>query len=219
MLCCTGVVAQDKPVDKPVVKAEITIDGETEASVGDLVVLSVEQSKATSFKWIMIPESDNFLVIDDGKRAVFSSGVGGQFQFVVACALNDTCDVIVHTLVIDGEPVTPVDSLTRRLKGYCDQIDSATKKDDCLKLAQSFSSIALIADQGKLTTIEEIIEATFNSNQDALGSSLDDWLPFRNGLATELKTLAENGQLPDVQAHIDMWKKISSTLKEYASTI
>lgn len=209
-------------VDEPVAEkevAELIVEGPIKVKAGDLVVISVEKSRAASFKWIVMPSTDNFLVIDGGKRVVFSSGVGGDYKFIVACSLGDTCDVAVHTVTVMGEPATPADSLASRIASWCEQVNSESKRDECLALAQSFSSVALVMEGGTLTTPSEIVKATFKSNQDALGSSLDAWLPFRNGLAKELGQMAEKGSLPDTESHIKVWKAIAAALRDYASTL
>jgi hypothetical protein len=207
-----------EPVDEPDV-ARLVVEGPVKVKAGDLVVISVEKSRAASFKWIIMPSTDNFLVIDGGKRVVFSSGVGGDYRFIVACSLGDTCDVAVHTVTVVGEAATPADNLASRIASWCDQVDTSAKRDECLALAQSFSSVALVMEGGTLTTPGEIVKATFKSNQDALGESLSDWEPFRKGLAQELGTMAEKGQLPDTESHVKVWKAIAAALREYASTL
>jgi hypothetical protein len=207
-----------EPVDEPEV-AKLVVEGPTKVKAGDLVVISVEKSRAASFKWIVLPSTDNFLVIDQGKRVVFSSGVGGEFRFIVACSLGDTCDVAVHTVTVVGEAATPADNLASKIALWCDQIQSESKRDECLALAQSFSSVAMVMEGGTLTTPAEIVKATFKSNQDALGDSLEAWTPFRKGLAQELGTMADKGELPDTESHIKVWKAIAAALRDYASTL
>lgn len=207
-----------EPVDSPD-QAKLVVEGPTKVKAGDLVVISVEASRAASFEWKVLPSTDNFLVIDEGRRVVFSSGVGGEFIFIVACSLGDTCDLAVHTVTVIGEAATPADSLASRVAMWCDKVESPNKRDECLALAQSFSSVALVMEGGTLTTPAEIVKATFKSNQDALGDSLDNWLPFRNGLAEELSKMASKGELPDTAAHVKVWKAIAAALREYASTL
>jgi hypothetical protein len=199
--------------------AELVVEGPTKVKAGDLVVISVEKSRAASFKWIVLPSTDNYLVIDGGKRVVFSSGAGGEFRFIVACSLGDTCDVAVHTVTVKGEPATPADNLASRIASWCDQVQSESKRDECLALAQSFSSVAMVMEGGTLTTPSEIVKATFKSNQDALGQSLDNWLPFRNGLAAELGKMSESGTLTDAASHVQVWKAVATALREYASNM
>jgi hypothetical protein len=74
-------------------------------------------------------------------------------------------------------------------------------------------------DGGTLTTPAAIVKATFKSNQDALGESLENWLPFRQGLARELTKMAKAKELTDTVSHIKVWKAIAGALREYASTL
>lgn len=207
-----------EPVDNPA-EAKLVVTGATKVKTGDLVVISVENSRAASFKWIVMPSTNNFLVIDGGKRVVFSSGVGGVFKFVVACGLGDTCDVAVHTVTVVGEPATPADNLASKIAQWCSEVQSESKRDECLALAQSFSSVALVMEGGTLTTPSDIVKATFKSNQDALGDSLENWLPFRLGLAAELTKMSDAKQLTDTASHIKVWKAVAVALREYASTL
>lgn len=210
-------ITQDPVV--PPKTANIVFSGPSKCKAGDLVVLSVEGSHASSFKWTILPSTDNFLVIDGGKRAVFSSGVGGEFKFIVACAYKDTCDVYVHTLVVNGDKPQPTDNLSSKIAFHCDKVDSVTKRDDCIKLAQSFASVAMVMEGGNLNTPSDIVQATAKSNKDALGDRLDDWKPFRSGLASELEALAKAGHLTDTASHVRVWKIIADALREYATTL
>lgn len=211
------VVITQEPVEDAAT-AKLVVEGPTKVKAGDLVVISVAGSNAESFKWIM-PVTDNILVIEDGKRVIFSSGVGGEYRFIVACSLGGTCDVAEHTVTVLGAKPTPADILASRIAFYCEKVQSDTKRDDCLKLAQSFSSVAMVMEGGTLVTPADIVEATFKSNQDALGLKLSDWLPFREGMAKELKALADSGKLTDTASHITAWKAIAQALREYAATL
>lgn len=199
--------------------AKLVVEGPSRVDIGDLVVISVEGSHAESFKWIVMPSTDNYLVIDEGRRIVFSSGVGGEFVFIVACGLGDTCDLAVHKLTVSGEPAKPATGLSSKIASWCDQVQSDNKRDECLALAQSFSSVALVMEGGTLTTPVDIVKATYRSNQDALGSSLEAWRPFRNGLADELSKMSQAGELSDTASHIKVWKEVANELREYASKL
>lgn len=214
----TPVVITQEPVDGPDV-AKLVVEGPTKVKAGDLVVISVEKSRAASFKWIVLPSTNNFLVIDEGKRIVFSSGVGGDFKFIVACSLGDTCDVAVHTVTVIGEAAGPTNNLSSRIALWCEDVQSDSKRDDCLKLAQSFSSVASVMEGKSLTTPSEFVSATYKSNQDALGDKIEDWTPFRENMADYLTQLAEDGKLETTQDHVKVWRAIAEGLREYADTL
>jgi len=209
----TQTITQDPTV------AKLVITGPNKVSPGNLVVISVEGSDAKSFKWLILPSTNNYLVIEDGRRVVFSSGTGGTYTFIVACSLGDTCDLGIHTVTVTGESDKPVDSLTSKIALWCNDVQTDEKRDECLALAQSFASVASEMEGGTLTTPLEIVRATFKSNKEALGDSLDNWIPFRDGLSTQLKKMAASKELTDVASHIRVWKAIAIGLREYASTL
>ena len=204
-------------VDEPVSQAHLVVVGPEKVKMGELVVISVEESDAASYKWIVIPETKDFMVIDGGKRAVFSSGKGGTYKFFISCALGGTVDSAVHVVVVKGGVPQPSDNLATMLYYYCGKVESDTKFHDCIALAQSFESVALI--MGDDATPAEIVGATYKSNQNALGNKLDNWLPFREGLSRELKAMADKGKLSDTASHIRVWKQIANALRAYASTL
>jgi hypothetical protein len=196
--------------------ARVVLKAPDKARIGQLIVLDVSESVAASFKWEVRAKTPNFLVIDNGKRAVFSTEVGGEFTFTIAAAKGDTIDVVIHTIKIDGVP-SPTDDLATRVAVWCDPVASPTKRDDALKLAQSFSSLsALITPQ---MTPEEIISATKNSTRDALGDNLKHWTPFLDGLGEEMTKLSAAGQLNDADSHRRVWKAIADALGDYAETL
>lgn len=195
----------------------IVLKAPEKAKVGQLVILDVSESVANSFKWECQQKTSNFLVIDGGRRAVFSAETGGQYTFVIAAAKEDMVDVKIHTIKVPSEAANPGDELSAKIASWCEPITSATKRDDALKLAQSFSSVcAVITDE---MSPADIVEATKKSNVDALGSSLENWVPFLKGLQAELKATAEAGKLSDTESHRLMWRSVAEGLKEYAETL
>ncbi len=199
-------------------QAKLIITGVSEAQVGDLVVISVEDSNAASFKWMVTPSTDNILVIDDGKRIVFSSGVLGKYNFTVACALGDTVDLASHTVDIVS-PAEPLSELESKITSWCELINSSNKRDECLALSQSFSSIGTMIEAGKLLTPDEIVAATSLSNKAALGDSLELWQPFRDGIVKHLTEIAGEGKLSDPASHTKVWMEIAEALRKTAETL
>lgn len=199
-------------------QAKLIITGVSEAQVGDLVVISVEDSNAASFKWMITPSTDNILVIDGGKRIVFSSGKLGQYTFTVACALGDTVDLATHTVDI-VPPAKPLSVLQSKITSWCELINSSNKQGECLALSQSFSSIAAMIEAGQLVTADEIVAATSLSNKTALGDSLETWLPFRDGLVKHLTEIAAKGELSNPESHTKVWREIAEILLIISKTL
>jgi hypothetical protein len=208
-----------QPVPNVVVsdEAKIIIKAPVKAKVGELVVLDVTESNADSFKWELRVKTKNFLVIDGGRRAIFTAEAGGEYVFVVACAKAGTVDVVIHTIVVAGGPAEPSADIGAKVKEWCDKVASDTKRDDAMKLAQSFSSVSAVI-SGEMTP-DAIVEATKKSNRVALGKNLEAWVPFFDGLGDELRALGAAGKLPDSEAHRVVWEKIGEALKEYAEAM
>jgi hypothetical protein len=200
--------------------AAVIIKAPTSVPAGTLVVLDVSGSNATNFAWKVVPETPNFMVIDGGKRAVFS-GTGGEYLFIVCGGKGDTVDIKTHSIVVDGPivppgPPSPAD-IAAKVAKWCEPVDSPTKRDDALKLAQSFSSVAAVI--SPVMTPADIVDATRKSNQDALGSNVERWEPFLRSLQAELKSQAEAGLLPDTEAHAVAWRSVADGLKQYADKL
>jgi len=197
--------------------AKVVLKAPDKVKVGQLVTLDVSASTANTYSWKVIPPTENFRVIEGGKEAVFSSQTGGDYVFVIAVAKDDTVDVHVHTIKVTGGQPQPGDDLVTKVASWCEKVESPTKRDDALKLAQSFSSVSAVISE--TMTPADIVEATKKSNRDALGDNVEQWVPFLEGLQAELKTLAEAGKLEDTAAHAAMWRSIADGLKAYAETL
>jgi len=227
----TLVDSQGQPVSvdplNPNSKAEVVIDGPTEAKVGQLVRFDLSKSSGTMFKWKVIPSTTNFESYEGGRKAVFSADAPGEYTFVVACSLNGTVDVKTHTLKVGTGPAPPPvptptpgpnSVLASKILSWADAVNSVSKKQEAAKLGASFNSVADQIVPGQLTTPEEIITKTAESNRAALGTSLAAWVPCLTSLQAEMKSRADAGTLVTAEQHKAMWKEIASALRTYSST-
>lgn len=210
-------------------EAEIIIIAPTEVKIGELVILDVSQSIANEFEWMIVPETDDFLIIDDGRRAVFSSGVAGEFMFIIAGAVGDSVDVKRHVVRVVGntpppEPVDPIDpddpvsALSEKVGSWCGKIQSPTRTSDATKIAAAFESIAAQIDAGTLTEPHKIVLATSKANREALGDQLQAWIPFLRSLQAELEQQADDGLLVTPAQHSVTWKEIAKGLRYFANS-
>lgn len=212
-----------EPTPKPGGLVEIVAPDKVKA--GDLVILAAD-GDADSFSWQVIPATDNFLQIDDGRRAVFSSGSPGKFMFVLAVAKDGKVEVKTHTIQVGGgvpaptPTPQPTDALSMKIAAWCEAVDSPTKRDDALKLSQSFISVAATISSGAIKTPQEILEVTKTANRVALGDAgVQAWAPFLESLRAELNALGKAGKLDDADAHAELWRAIGEGLKGYAESM
>lgn len=214
-------------------EAVVVITAPKEVKLGKLVVLDVSESTGNKFKWMVVPETEDFLVIDDGRRAVFSSGVPGEYMFIVACAAGDSVDVKKHIVRILGisppPPIDPIDpvnppnpihitsELGKKVTSWCEKVQSPTRSSEARQLAGGFESVASQIDAGILTSAYEIIQSTTDANKGALGDRLQVWIPFLRGLQSELEQRADDGTLVSPAQHSVAWKEIAKGLRYFAA--
>lgn len=211
-------------------EAEVIIAAPEEVKLGKLVVLDVSQSVGNKFEWMVVPETEDFLVIDEGRRAVFSSGVPGEFMFIVACAVNDSVDVKRHIVRVIGvtppppppnppqPPVNPSTALSKKVGTWCTTIQSPSRSGDAIKLAGAFEAVAAQIDAGTLVQPYDIITSTTEANRAALGEQLQAWIPFLRSLQAELEQRADDGLLVTPTQHSAVWKEIAKGLRYFASS-
>ncbi len=215
--------AYDNLAPGPVVnaKADVVIEGPTAIKIGQLARLDVAKSAGKTFKWKVLPATTDFEVYDDGRRAVFSSGVAGEYTFIVACANDNDVDVKTYVVkvgeggVVPGPvpgPVNPATGMVGKVAELTRLVNSPNKKAEAAKLAEGFNGVIKQIQDGQLSTVDQIIEAQKIANRTAVGNSLSLWVPFLEALQKEMKSQAESGLLVTPEQHAALWKQIAEGL-------
>lgn len=209
--------------------AKIIIHAPEMGEVGELIRLDVSESTGDDFKWIVVPTTLDFEVYQDGRKAVFSARKPGNYMFIIACSNAGTVDVITHTIKITGDnvpdpptpdvyPVVPKPAdgspLAAWMPYWCSQ--SKQEKNEAMKLAASFNSVAATIAAGVNTTPDQIIKATANANRQALGGSIDRWMPVLQALQGDLQARANAGLLQTPEQHAAAWREIAGGLMDYS---
>ena len=198
-------------------QAQVVFYAPAEVRIGQLVVIDVSASNASSFDWQVVPETQNFIVIDEGRRAVFSSETAGDYLFVVGAAKGETVDVASHRIRVGSGGAQPTANIASKVPDWCGKVQSPSKRDEALRLSQSFASVAAIVTPSMQAS--DIVAATVKSNRDALGSNIKNWEPFLAQLQVELEARVADGSLSNADSHIKAWREISQALAEYAKTV
>jgi hypothetical protein len=205
--------------------AKIIVRAPEVAEIGELVRFDVSASQAESFKWLLVPESADFEVYNDGQQAIFSARKTGEYMFIVACAYKGTVDVATHVVTVGtpvpkpGDyPVVEKPDTKAPIKEWVPYWCSLTVRpeEETRRLAESFEGVAATIAAGVHTTPEEIVKATGDANQQALGDSVDAWKPFLLSLQNEFKKRAKAGTLVSPEQHAEMWREIAAGLRVYA---
>ncbi|RLB77207.1 MAG: hypothetical protein DRH24_16625 [Deltaproteobacteria bacterium] len=204
----TLTLADDTPAPA---EAKVVLSAPAAAKIGELVRLDASKSVADSFKWIVIPESSDFLVYDGGARAVFSARVAGKYRFVLAVAKGGSVDVITYVVTVGKAPERPQSNDLRAWIPYW-RYQLNLPHEQAAALAASFDRVA--SRYEVLTKPQDWIKATAEANREALGDNIDQWVPLLDKIGAALRKMAENGQLKTPEQHRDVWKAIAEGLRK-----
>jgi len=167
--------------------------------IGELVTLDASASSAASFEWKIKPESLNFVVIENGKRAFFSSSENGDYIFFVAAAKENAVSCIIHSLRVEGQPIS--DKFTTLIRSWLPKNSNPLLLE---ALSRSFEESA------KAKDIETLIKMTAVANRAVLGVNLDQYKSF---LISFSEYLQKNYQGKSLEEHVALWLKIAAALK------
>jgi hypothetical protein len=187
-------------------QAKLVLVAPTSVRIGELVHLDVSESNAVEFRWLLVPDSVDFLVFDSGSRAVFSGREAGEYQIIIGCAVAGTLDVISHTIRVVGPPEVPENSAFDALIPYW-MWDNTLPSKGCMALADSFESIAARIEE--LPTPTDWIEATSQATRTVLGDRIDIWSGMLEKIGNELLRKAQAGELTTPEEHRKVWLEIA----------
>lgn len=199
-------------IQEPVGPDLVLVAPET-CEVGELVRLDLSQSKAIGLIWQVIPASTDFEVIDGGKRAVFSSRVGGVYRFIIAGARGDVASLIHHEIIVaGGAPDTgpgPAVSIDQRIVSWSKKVaEYPGKKTHAAGMAGVFRKMA----ETKDIKTDQILEATALANSAVLSADLEKWVPFLDLLGVELDAMVTASTLTTPEQYRATWLLIANGL-------
>lgn len=212
------VAGQSFPVagqeEEPSKESGIILRAQDEAEVGELVRFDASDSDVDGLTWQIIPYTEDFEVIEDGRRAFFSSRVGGRYLVIIAAAKDQKPFLQHHTIeVIGGEIAPGPENLAARVRRWAKKVDDYEGREaHALALAGVFRKLAT-ADE---VTVDGMLEATATANSAVLGDNLENWLPLLEPLGTELDVITEAGKLKTREDYKDVWLKIADGLEKAA---
>lgn len=184
-----------------------------EARVGQMVEFTAPEG--IKYDWKTIPETENFKVYEQGKKAVFSSEISGEYLVICGYTKGDGhVEVLVYRIVADNRAAP----LSLKVSNWCKSVASPSVKQDAMKLAESFRSVADLTEKGELADAEAVVVATADSNRAALGEQIINWKPFLEAMQKELIVMAESGTLPDAKSHVPIWDEIADALERFATS-
>jgi hypothetical protein len=188
----------------------IILDAPELADVGELVRFDASQSPV-NLTWQILPHTEDFEVIEGGKRAFFSSRVPGQYLIIVAGAKGDVPYLQHFTIIVDGGDFQPgpltlsrkVAAMVRKVKDY------EGKHADAARLAANFRKAVSSPD----VDIDTILNDTAVGNSAALGDNQAAWESFLVDLGGELDSFIDAGELNDLKQYKAVWLEIADGIE------
>lgn len=191
----------------------ITLVAPEVCEIGELVRLDARESLAHSLVWQIMPKTDDFEVVDGGRRAFLSSRKGGgEYLIIVVGAKDDQPFVTTHRLRVKGRQLPPT-TLAGKIERWVDKVEDYPEKNaHLIAMAEVFDRLA-----AQKIPIDEMLKATATANSAVLGrDGVEQWAPFLDELGLELDRMIDAGELGTEQQYVKTWREIAVTLKGIA---
>ena len=209
------ITQQDAPnVDE--LEPKIVLNAPTICEVGELVRIDLHDSTVvTTLLVVTIPGlqiTEDFEIIEDGRRAMFSSREPGEYVVMVAGAKGDEPFLAYQRISVEGDtsanPKRPnlgrqVSQWVRRVKPY------EKRRDHGKALADVFRTTADQAD----VNVDGMLEVTAHANSAVLASDFEKWKVFLDGLEDALDKLIEDDQLQSREQYRTVWYDIAKGIE------
>jgi len=166
-----------------------------QAQIGELVIL--EATPASAYQWQVLPDNDNYKIVNGGKTLIFSAQEIGDYIFVCAMASDNDVKLVVHKVIVTIFSVN-LKSLVKRW------LPSNYDKDIASKLSRAFRDSTEDAEN-----IDDLIKNSSECNRKALGDNLEQWKPFLINFSNYCKTNLEGKSFDE---HISIWIEVSKAL-------
>lgn len=192
---------------EPTPAADLKLRAPDVSEVGELVRLDARESTVDGIIWQILPFSEDFEVIENGRRAFFTSRVPGTYLFVIAGAKDGQAYLIHHTIIVDGGVDTGEVTLSSKIRAWLSKVpDYEGKAAKAKAISGVFRKLA--TDEG--VDVKELLQATATANAAVLGGDLEKWIPFLEALGAELDIYVENDQLGTREQYKEIWLLISN---------
>lgn len=207
-------IAGQGPVDPPPHPLGIVLNAQDEAEIGELVRLDASGSDVDGLTWQILPETPDFEVIEEGRRAFFSSRVSGSYLIIVAGAKGGVPYLKHHTIdVVGDDPVTPPgpEGLGAKVKRWTKAVKEYEGREvHALAIAGAFRTLSTAED----IDVDQMLGATATANSAILGDNVENWLPLLEPLGEELDAIMEAGGLSTRDNYKTIWLEIADGIEK-----
>lgn len=203
---CTFQDAFQDPA--PLERGRLIVEAPDTCEVGELVQFDASKSTVDSFKWSILPATDDFLVFEGGTKSVFSSREPGAYIVIVSAATEGVASLYVHELKVVGEGDNVEHFVSRWLRKVKYE-NIAAKREKVQALAAVYYSLA--SDDA---TPAEFKEKAVQPTRDTLADDLELWKPFLIALGEYMNKKDEAGHLQTTRDYQVFWKEIADALSQ-----
>lgn len=183
--------------------------------IGELVTLDASASASPEVTWKVVRVDATLEECMDfkafGKVACFSAREASMWLVIVSGVGPDNQPIMMtHSITVDGgvPGPGPGPSIESKIKQWSRLVESDNTREEAIKLAQSFRALA-----GAELPVDKVLEATALANKQALGTSLQAWMPFLDKLGTHLDELAANDGLSTRDDYQRTWNAIADGIE------
>jgi len=216
------------------------VRGPATAKAGDLVILDATSSPgAKSYAWRLAGGVSTYLVIEDGKKVVFSNGTAGEYLFWLGVAGTDSSgkleiDIVSHTVIIGGGPgpqpgpdpspepepepgPSPLPEGRYDLAKFSFNLAVALPEEarkHTSEVATNFSTVSTRMVALATMTIDKALKELFDKNIATTGNQNETWKSVLFvPLQKQLSKLNKEKKMVSKQDHADALREISIGLK------
>ena len=208
---------------------EVTILGQGEAVIGELVRLEVQGELV---EWDCLPQTDDLQEYgENNQNCVVSFRKGGTYNVISAVYAADKVTILHHPITVEGikTPTTPDRPIPT--PDPIPDYDDVTLDEDLIKLVQQwcrrtlankqhvsdlslvFQMVSLEMKKGELNTTSEIFARTAELNSEI---DLSGMGRLMSNIQKYITTKSDSGELEDIPSHLTVWISIAEGLERYA---
>lgn len=213
----------------------VTLNGPTDALVGDMVFLTTEvRGEVTSFTWSIDPPSKGLVVRDGGRSAVFSNRNAQPYTILVSVAGNGGYsahdfltfqlmerlhDKSVGVSALGMAPAEP--TVNDKITGWTLDVESPTKQADAQIIAGAFRSVGAALRSGQIATGENPLDSVMVEAELAMGPARFEFWNLEHGwfddVADFLLERQSAGEVVTNEQYANAFVTIAALLEEAAA--
>lgn len=159
-------------------------------------------------------------VVLEGGKAIIWQGDAGEYAAVYfpsgapgAIIQPIVTRVVLGKVTPPPPPTPPLTPLAAQVRDWATKLVPPESRVKCESVAQSLDSISAQMAARSLTEPAQIIAATRDANQAAVGELREAWLPFFEEVRKYLNTEAAAGRLATLAQHQAIWKDLAAGLR------